>query len=274
MLRRHDAYVEPAMTPRFPSPADPELLAMSDAIPPRFDVEFLEWLRQQTERAWTRYPTGSFERYKTAGIGGASWVAGTRWLPGLSDAAIDGIEQQWSIRFPPDYRLFLRHLHSVDRRLSGARYIDATKMIPMQTPSFYDWLTDVDALRDAFGSLLDGLLVDVEHADVWPPSWGERPDTREARAVLVHEQMRAAPRLIPVFGHRYLLAEPCQAGNPVLSIRQTDGIVYGANLRQYLLIELANVLGIDPPSRDDVSAELRAPLESIPFWGEVFDASR
>jgi hypothetical protein len=243
---------------------------MADAIPPRFDVEFLEWLRQRTEDAWARYQTRSFESYVAAGVGGAGWVTGTRWLPGLSDAEINSVERGWSVRFPPDYRLFLRHLHSVDRLTAGARYTDATHMIPIRKPSFYNWLTDIDDLRDAFQSPLEGMMFDIERNSFWLPAWGETPTTAEARAAVAREQVRTAPRLIPIIGHRYLLAEPCQAGNPVLSIHQTDGIVYGANLRQYLLFEFASLLGIERGSAGRVADELTVPLESIPLWGDVF----
>lgn len=43
--------------------------------------------------------------------------------------------------------------------------------------------------------------------------------------------------LIPVCGHRYLPAEPCSAGNPVLSVYQMDIIVYGRDLAAYFAAE-------------------------------------
>ncbi len=201
---------------------------MADAILPGFDLEFLGWFRERTERA------------------------GARWLPGLPDAFIGAIEQQWAVRFPSDYRLFLRHLHA-----------------PVRPSRFSNWLTGTDEIHAAFDALPDGICFDVEHNDLWRPAWGERPVTPEARAAVVREQLRRAPRLIPIYGHRYLLAEPWQAGNPVLSIHQTDGIVYGANLRQYLFVECAGLLGIEPPCRAEALAGLTVPLESVPFWGEL-----
>jgi hypothetical protein len=140
----------------------------------------------------------------------------------------------------------------------------------MTRPSFYNWLTDTDALRDAFAQPLEGLLFDVEHDGFWLKAWGEEPVSPDARAAVVQEQIRAAPRLVPVFGHRYLLAEPCQAGNPVLSIVQTDGIIYGADLRRYLLAELGGLIGIKYAHSRDEAAGTTVRLESIPFWGDIF----
>lgn len=82
--------------------------------------------------------------------------------------------------------------------------------------------------------------------------------------------VKNAPRLIPVYGHRYLLAEPCVADNPVFSIWQSDIIVYGKDLRNYFLVEFANLLSLN--SRVD-SAEVDEPtmnkVQGIPFWGEL-----
>jgi hypothetical protein len=51
------------------------------------------------------------------------------------------------------------------------------------------------------------------------------------------------PVLIPVFSHRYLLASPCEANNPIFSVYQTDIIIYGNNLPDYLWPEF----GCPPP---------------------------
>jgi hypothetical protein len=51
--------------------------------------------------------------------------------------------------------------------------------------------------------------------------------------------VKAAPRLIPVFGNRMIPAEPHQAGNPVFSIHQADIICYGFDLADYLRREFS-----------------------------------
>ena len=181
---------------------------------------------------------------------------------GLSDDEIEQIERRWDLRFPPDYRLFLQRLHVPDRPLLGAHFADKPArtaresvlaraywdeeqdLVLEETPSFYNWLTDVDELEDAFNWLVEGLEFDVEQNDLWEPAWGPRPQSAEERSARVRELVEAAPKLIPVISHRYLLAEPCAAGNPVLSVYQSDIIVYGEDLRGFLLHDLADDLGV------------------------------
>ena len=138
-------------------------------------------------------------------------------------------------------------------------------------PSFYDWRRDDEALKGTFSLPLGGLLFDVEHADLWMKSWGERPKSRKARKQVLSKLVAAAPKLIPVYGHRYLLADPLEAGNPVLSVHQADIIVYGSNLRNYLFLELSDLLGIPQDEAAEVADEgvTLEQIAAIPFWGEL-----
>ena len=68
------------------------------------------------------------------------------------------------------------------------------------------------------------------------------------------------PELLPIFGHRYLAAEPCRSGNPVFSIYQLDIIYYGANLADYLMIEFL---------QDDYAEHMRgAHIQRIDVWSD------
>jgi hypothetical protein len=82
----------------------------------------------------------------------------------------------------------------------------------------------------------------------------------------VRELVSQAPKLLPINGHRYLLVDPCRAGNPVLSVYQSDIIVYGGDLRDYFFLEYGYYLSSDAESR--LRAETTARPETIPFWGE------
>jgi hypothetical protein len=248
---------------------------MMIAIPQQFNEEFLHWFRQRTEATWLHYRTRTFEEFVASGVGGRDWQQGTRWLNGLSEQDIVAIEQQYDLPFPPDYRLFLKLLHSVDRPLTGARYIDERQMIPITSPSFYNWQTDSAAIERAYGWLAEGLLFDVEYGGLWPRFWGAKPAERAAQEAHVRAFVDAAPKLIPIFGHRYLLAEPCEAGNPVLSIYQSDMIIYGLDLRHYFLTEVAELLGIGKEDLQQALSvsdeEMQKRMEqyrAIPFWGK------
>lgn len=242
---------------------------MTNTIPPHFDETFLHWFRERTEETWQKYHTRTFEEYVASHVGGRDWQQGTRWLSGLREQDIATIEQQYQVRFPPDYRLFLQMLHSIDRPLVGARYRDDGTMIPMTAPSFYHWQKDTEALQRAYAWLVEGLAFDAEYNDWWPQSWGTKPGTPGAQEARVRELVNAAPKLIPVFGHRYLLAEPCMAGNPVFSIYQSDIIVYGVDLHDYFLTEFGTLIGGGNAYGSQLTQEQYEAYLSIPFWGEL-----
>jgi hypothetical protein len=247
----------------------------TNAIPQQFNEAFLHWFRDQTEDTWRNYHTRTFEQFVASRVGGRDWQQGTRWLNGLSEQEIAAIEEQYHPCFPPDYRLFLKILHSVDRPLVGARYSDDRHMMPTTTPSFYNWQTDTEAIEGAYEWLVEGLFFDVQHTTLWPQSWGAKPTEVEAQEARVRDLVKAAPRLVPVFGHRYLLAEPCEAGNPVLSIYQSDMIIYGIDLRHYFLTEFGELVGIGredigslQPASEQEMQERFEKYQTIPFWGE------
>jgi hypothetical protein len=217
------------------------------------DDAFLEWFRDATERAWAVHEPRTFEE-----VGGVDWQRGTRWLEGLSEPEIDEIERSWDLRFPPDYRLFLRRLHATDRPMRGALY-SGTTLVPAERPGFYNWHTDARAIRGALEDVIGGLVFDVEHNSLWRDGWGPRPASAAERETVVRERVAAAPKLAPLFQHRALVLEPCRAGNPVLSIHQSDIIVYGDDLRAYLLAEFSGLLGSPAPATSRTE---------LPFWGD------
>jgi hypothetical protein len=159
----------------------------------------------------------------------------------------------------------------------GAFYNDdsPSHLVPCKRPSFYNWLADEEGLLGCFDWLVEGLQFDVEHSRLWLPGWGAKPSTLLAQKERVQALVTAAPRMIPVFGHRYLLAEPCQSGNPVFSIYQSDIIPYGPDLRAYFLREFAQLLGIDEErwrSEREANAQRASEhaYEAIPFWGKIY----
>jgi hypothetical protein len=230
-------------------------------IPPQFGWPFLMWLKSATEKAWSRVEARTLADYEDAGVGGCDWQRGTHWTGPLSDGEIDTIEARFAIRFPPDHRMFLQVLHATEPLQSGARFVDSERMKSIERPGFYHWLRDDAAIRAAFTNVTDGLVFDVEHNQLWRDSWGARPPTPEQRRTHVAELVARAPKLLPIIGHRYVLAE---GPTLVLSVHQSDIIVYGGDLRAFLLSELYQLLDIpDDPSWQN------ADTSTIPFWGEL-----
>jgi len=236
-------------------------------IPIDFD-EFLLWFQQQTEEIWSQYNTLTFDDFKRAGVGGSSWRRGTKWLGGFSEGEIASAEQDWKIHSPPDYRHFLSVLGAPDRTSYGAGWGKAG-MVENKRSSFYNWRKDPE-LAGAMNWPLDGLYFDLEHNQLWHERWGNRPDSLEDQKEKLSKLVQSAPPLIPIIGHRYLVGAPIKEGNPVLSVYQSDIVIYGADLRKFLINEFSDFFGIDRSEafRHSVAEFSQDSIANIPFWGE------
>jgi len=163
------------------------------------------------------------------------------WTSGYSQAELESAERRFGLRFPPDLADLLR-----ERRPAAG----------------YDWRTDDGRIRQALGQPLEGLQFDVEHNGLWWPEWGDRPATPGERAEAMRAIVEAAPRLIPIIGHRYIPESPHEAGNPVFSVMQSDIVYYGADLADYLRRDFSPV----PPQ-----TPVERPGRHIPFWSDLVE---
>jgi hypothetical protein len=163
--------------------------------------------------------------------------------PGLTDSEIVAAEDRFGFRFPPDLRAVLQFALPVGN-------------------GFPNWRHDPsDFITDRLNWPLEGILFDVEHNDdIWPAEWGPRPEQMDEQFAVVTELVEAAPRLVPICGHRYIPAEPHENGNPVYSIYQTDIIYYGNDLADYFHHEF----GVPLPTW-----AARKP-KPIRFWDELW----
>lgn len=253
-------------------------------IPFLFNEEFLLWFRAKTEASWKKVPVYSADSDPEQEDNWGKWHPdwrGARWLEPLPDREIDAIEEQWQICFPPDYRFFFKWLHATDR----PRF----EVFPgeKETGLCYNWQKGPAAIQWAYEHILGGFVFDAIHnPHFWRSEWGAVPCTEEDARERLKPIVAAGPRLIPIYGHRYLLVEPCQADNPVLSIWQSDIIVIAPDLRTYLLREWSrssafknnfgpSLLRLTTHDQKEVNEE-RARLMSerkhlykvIPFWGD------
>jgi hypothetical protein len=164
-----------------------------------------------------------------------------RFDDGLSDREVEETQRHWMFTFPPDLRQLLQFALPV-------------------TPPFPDWRQgDPAEIQKQLDWPVEGICFDVEHNSFWLEAWGSRPaDIEEAKAA-AREEAAGAPKLIPVYGHRYLPSEPPEEGNPVLSVQQSDIIYYGENLKDYIQNEFWASFGRTGPS-------LPENVRTIPFW--------
>jgi hypothetical protein len=167
---------------------------------------------------------------------------------GYTQSELDGIQAKWNLRFPPDLLKILR-----GRR----RVID-------QGDKFrsFDWLeVSDDVIRDSLNWPFEGFLFDVENNDLWRPEWGKRPADKAEREERLRSILADAPKLIPVYGHRYIPEEPHESGNPIFSVWQADIIYYGADLEDYVAREMRT---------PDLQREMKPP-KTIRFWTRVVE---
>lgn len=161
---------------------------------------------------------------------------------GYSQEEIDGIQDRWNLRFPPDLIDILREY----RPLIGGQ-------------GSFDWiLSDSSDIQSRLDWPFDGLWADVKRGHVWWPEWGEKPASLGEQQSRFKEIFSMAPKLIPLFGLRYLPQEPFERGNPVFSLYQSDVIYYGANLEDWMERE-----------RHGHDYKPWPPVKEIPFWSEA-----
>ncbi|MDN3239301.1 hypothetical protein [Glycomyces tritici] len=167
-------------------------------------------------------------------------------LPGLTDAEFARIEGEFGIEFADDHRAFLA---------AG---------MPMGPGGWPDWRAgDPKALRRRLEWPVEGLLFDVEHCGFWVEDWGERPGTTADALAVAGRHLAAVPKMIPVYSHRYLPSGRGNWGHPVLSVHQSDIIVYGVDLLDYVGREFA-------PEQAGAGPDAQS---AVPFWKDVLDAN-
>lgn len=166
--------------------------------------------------------------------------------PGLVDPEFDRIEQLFGFAFADDHRAFL----AAGLPVRTAGHDDDPDGGGWGWP---DWRAlDSGPLREQVGWPADCILRHIAGGG-WHSGWGRRPYTLEAAMAKARRRLADVPRLIPVYGHRYLPAGRGTAGRPVLSVPHlTDIIVYGQDLDDYVLHEFQESTLSVPFWRDHV----------------------
>jgi hypothetical protein len=172
--------------------------------------------------------------------------AGVRFDSGLTAREFFAIEQSYGFVFTPDLREFLAYA------------------LPVSTP-WPGWRSGSRSeLNERLQWPYEGICFDIQHNSFWPDSWGPKPATLPEAYAVARTAIDAAPRLIPICGHRYIPDRPHDIGNPIYSVHQTDIIYYGADLFDYFCNEFLNAF-------DRSHFVNEGPLRRIEFWSDIAD---
>jgi hypothetical protein len=165
---------------------------------------------------------------------------------GLAEEEFLRVEGEFGFMFPPDLRAFLGAGLPV-----GERWVDWRDGDRAQIQGWLD-------------APLRGMCFDIRHDSFWLREWGTRPADVEAACAIARAAVAAAPRLIVVYGHRYLPERPSAEGNPVLSVVQTDIVYYGVDLLDYLENEFGRNVG---------KLDLKMPERRVEFWSGIVEGN-
>lgn len=140
---------------------------------------------------------------------------------GLSETNIKEIEQIFLINFPPDYRTILKHF------------------VPIWW-SFVNWKNiDVEYISSMLNWPINWILFDVEYNNYWYNWWWIKPIDIAERKSICKKYLQNVVKLIPLYSHRYIPSVN-KENLPIISIYQTDIIIYSNNIYEWFEIEFWN----------------------------------
>lgn len=168
---------------------------------------------------------------------------GVKFEAGMSNEKLIEIERIYDINFPESLRSFFAYA------------------IPVGT-GFYNWRDtspeNVSYIRSMIAQPMESmhaLAAEVE----WCETWGKKPEHPAEIEEKVRKELQKAPKLIPVFAHRYIPVTD-EKNPPVISIHGTDVIYYGENLLDYFEVEFGE------KKQEDIDFQRITP---IVFWSNI-----
>ncbi|RDY26896.1 hypothetical protein [Lachnotalea glycerini] len=162
---------------------------------------------------------------------------------GLSKSDIIYIEKEYEISFPEEWK----QLYSIGLPISKG---------------FYNWRNNssenIKYIKEIINTPVMELSENTDDID-WCEEWGEEPTEIEKRRKIINEKLRSAPKIIPIYSHRYLACIETKQ-NPIFSICGTDVVYYGENLLSYFEIEFGS---------KEYNTMNYENISYIPFWSDM-----
>lgn len=227
-------------------------------------TEFLHWIKEKTEFYWS-LPPGIATGFMPC----EEWIRGAKWQ-GLTYEQIDDLERKYEITFMPEHREFLHVLHAIDKYevITHEFEADDQELTEVEIrPLFYNWVTDHSRIKKyldwPFREISSDIVSKVQ--PVWLESWGARPATDEE--ALGHFEMwyNAAPTLLPIGAHTFIVSDIDLKRRPLLSVWGTDVIIAGWSFKAYLISKFSDALGLTAQVYDKEDDMLYWALKDIVF---------
>ena len=171
-------------------------------------IEFLLAFKRETEKRWSRSLIDPI-------VWGYQFQTDTRWNPGLSDEQVRAYEEEVAIRFPPDFKAFLRVMNGTDLprlNLCGGGGDPAREWVGV-----YAYPRDLESVRRRIDETAK--------------------DRDTLTATMADQGFTLAPtaKLMPIFAHRCVVSDDKEDDCVVLSVWDPeDTIVYGYTFQEYL----------------------------------------
>lgn len=168
---------------------------------------------------------------------------GVEFETGLTVEEIAKIEDIYKIKFPKSLKEFLMMVLPISkgffnwRNLNQDNVMFIKKIINRPIEDVYEFAEEV----------------------YWCDDWGKEPENEIDIALIVRERLKSAPKLIPVYGHRYIPMIP-EDNPPIISIHDIDIIYYGQNLEDYFKVEFGG--------KEQRKIEFKN-INPIPFWSDI-----
>ena len=177
-------------------------------------------------------------------------ASGIHFSKGLTKSEIDRIEEIYNIRFPKS----LIDFYSLGLPLSK----DDQNVFP-NWADFSD--ANITKIKERIQSPIKNLIYDIKNR-FWLSAWGKRAESEDDAIKQFEEVSSIAPKLIPIYSHRYTVWLEGIDDPPVISAVGCDIIYYGCNLTQYLQNEFLF----------DNKINVSDKCIYIPFWSDIITA--
>lgn len=145
-------------------------------------------------------------------------LKGISFEAGLTDDEIESIERTYNISFPNSLKEFYK------------------EGLPTGEP-FPNWKdyseNNIREIKERIVRPYNGLIDDIKDNQYWGSDWPEY-DSVDDKIMYFNDLYNQAPKLIPIAYSRYIISAPETDDPAVLSVHDSDIIVYGNNLKEYL----------------------------------------